>query len=71
MNTCVGTCSICGGQVCVPSVWGGIIPPIPTCAQCGAQAAQHGPVIAMRPRPQYTQQQWTTTAGNKLLDGGS
>ena len=45
----VGTCSICGGAVAVPDVWGGIIPPTPTCTGCGAIAATHGPVIQMQP----------------------
>lgn len=45
----VGTCSLCGGPVQVPQLWGGIIPPTPTCGHCGAiQANQHGPVIPMR-----------------------
>ena len=45
----IGTCSICGGAVTVPDAWGGIIPPTPTCQSCGAAAAQHGPIIEMRP----------------------
>lgn len=48
-NMTVGTCSICGGRVSVPMVWHGIIPPTPTCENCGAVAAQHGPVIPMQP----------------------
>lgn len=47
----VGTCSLCGGAVTVPAVWCGIFPPTPTCAACGAEAACHGPVIPMKPRP--------------------
>ena len=44
----VGTCSLCGGPVQVPGgVWMSVIPPTPTCASCGAVAAQHGPVIPM------------------------
>lgn len=46
----IGTCSICGGAVTVPSVWLGILPPTPTCSRCGAHAAQNfGPVIPMVP----------------------
>lgn len=45
-----GTCSICGGAVTTPTMWHGIIPPVPTCSQCGAvPAAPHGPVIPMKP----------------------
>lgn len=49
MRATVGTCSLCGGRVTVPDVWMSIIPPTPTCEQCGAVAAEHGPVIPMRP----------------------
>ena len=35
-NKVVGTCSNCGGLVCVPTVWYGMGEPIPTCADCGA-----------------------------------
>ena len=45
----IGTCSICGGRVCVPSVWISIIPPTPHCEGCGAVPVEaHGPVIPMR-----------------------
>jgi hypothetical protein len=47
--TTIGTCSLCGGPVQVPSVWMGVVPPTPACASCGATAAQHGPVIPMLP----------------------
>lgn len=47
----VGTCGNCGGPVQTPDMWGGIIPPTPTCMRCGATAAnQYGPVIPMAPR---------------------
>lgn len=50
MEKTVGTCSICGGRVTVPSNWMGIYPPTPTCQNCGARAAQNnGPVIPMKP----------------------
>lgn len=49
MKTTIGTCSICGGQVCVPHIWMSVNPPVPQCAQCGAVAANHGPVIPMKP----------------------
>lgn len=41
----IGICIQCGGQVCVPTVWQGTIPPIPTCVLCGAHAANRGPII--------------------------
>lgn len=45
----VGTCSLCGGAVTCPQLWGGIIPPTPHCSQCGAVPANtHGPTIPMR-----------------------
>lgn len=44
----IGTCSLCGGAVCTPELWGGIVPPQPTCNRCGAVAANHGPIIPMR-----------------------
>lgn len=48
----IGTCSLCGGAVTVPSLWGGIIPPTPTCSRCGAVPREpHGPVIPMQPKP--------------------
>lgn len=66
----VGTCSVCGGAVTVPSVWAGIIPPTPTCSSCGAVAAQHGPIIPML-RPQPVREYKTTNSNNTsdLLEG--
>lgn len=48
MYKIIGTCSICGGRVTVPHIWGGVTPPTPTCDHCGATAAAHGPVIPMQ-----------------------
>lgn len=46
--TVIGTCSICGGAVTVPVAWCGVVPPVPTCASCGAIKKQsYGPVIDM------------------------
>lgn len=56
MYTVLGSCSICGGTVTAPMVWHGIIPPTPTCTQCGAIAAAAGKVIPMIPNP--TRQTW-------------
>lgn len=50
-HTLIGTCSLCSGPVCVPTVWMGIGTPTATCAKCGAQAvADYGPIIPMRSR---------------------
>lgn len=48
----VGTCSLCGGRVLAPSVWMGVVPPIPQCESCSATPAAHGPIIEMRPAQQ-------------------
>ena len=48
----VGTCSICGGPVCVHSPWYSVAPDTPTCARCGAikdTSPDYGPVIPMIP----------------------
>ena len=53
----VGTCSLCGGPVVVPRIWWGVGPfPPPRCQNCGAVAKEdHGPVIPMEPRREYTE----------------
>lgn len=46
----VGTCSNCGGAVCVPHIWHGVQQPIPTCEQCGANPEKpFGQTIKMGP----------------------
>lgn len=46
----IGTCSLCGGRVAVPSVWMSSEPAIPQCQSCGASKKQpYGPVIEMDP----------------------
>lgn len=56
MQTVIGTCSLCGGDVVgFFGVWMSITPPFPArCSSCGAVEAR-GPVIPMRlappPRP--------------------
>jgi hypothetical protein len=57
----LGTCSICGGAVTVPTHWGGTMPPTPTCMRCGATKKQpNGPVIEMEPRPRHPVRVMTT-----------
>jgi hypothetical protein len=50
MNTIIGKCSICGGNVTVPSVYHSITPPVPTCDSCGAIGKDEGKVIQMKQR---------------------
>lgn len=51
MNKIVGTCSICGGDVVVPVIWHGVVPPTPQCVSCHAVAEDQNKkrVIPMRP----------------------
>ncbi len=51
MDKTIGTCSECGGAVVLPEFYHSVVPPKPTCANCGAVAAEHGPVIQMAKRP--------------------
>lgn len=47
----IGTCSNCNGPVQMPDLWGGTVPPVPTCAHCGATAKDpYGPTIPMEKR---------------------
>lgn len=43
----IGTCSICGGTVSVPTVFHSVTPPVPTCESCGAQKKSTLPVVEM------------------------
>jgi hypothetical protein len=46
----VGTCGLCGGAVTLPIAYWSVIPPVPTCSECGATAKQdHGPIMPMNP----------------------
>ena len=51
METVIGTCSICGGQVTSwHGPWMGVTPPPgPTCRNCGAVKKGSRPVIEMEP----------------------
>lgn len=45
---CIGTCSLCGGRVSVhQGPWMSIVPPTANCESCGAEKAEHGPVVEM------------------------
>ena len=50
-HTVIGSCSLCGGPVTVPTVWHCILPPVATCAKCGATKADDPalPVVPMVP----------------------
>lgn len=63
----IGTCSICGGRVTVPTFFHSVVPPTPTCESCGAVAASHGPVIPMRPAPRRLYGTGTTTVPEWLV----
>ncbi len=43
MNLIVGMCSLCGGQVTVPQLWAGTLPPVPTCQRCPHGAGARTP----------------------------
>jgi hypothetical protein len=61
-ETVLGTCSICGGRVTVPLVWWGVVPPAPTCQDCGAKRRAHGPLIDMAPESSKTRTaEWVVT----------
>ena len=63
--TTIGTCSICDGEVQVPNIWMGVIPPQPTCNRCGAVEANNGPVIPMS-NPVRKSDEWKTTDGTGI-----
>ena len=53
MGLVVGTCSLCGGGVMLPSIWHGVDSPPAQCDECGAIAQNPGPVIPMEPQKPY------------------
>lgn len=71
-RTVLGTCSLCGGPVTVPTVWHGIIPPVPTCGQCGATAKQSfGPVIPMERGRTWTSPTITWSPNTTIRSGST
>lgn len=61
----IGTCSICGGPVTIPVVWGGVIPPVPTCEHCGATAQNsYGPIIPMQNNKTYKTTSYNSSGSN-------
>jgi hypothetical protein len=45
MDNVIGTCSLCGGPVVLPSM---MVHPVAHCQKCGARQKQpHGPVVPM------------------------
>lgn len=62
METRIGTCSLCGGDVFghTGAWWGVVPPPPPKCRKCGAVSAQHDDTIPMvRPHKSHT---WTSSS---------
>ena len=60
----IGTCGNCKGPVQVPDFWGGTVPPVPTCANCGAQPDEpYGKTVKMRPRKAHEQTDVVGTTG--------
>ncbi len=45
----VGSCSKCGGLVCMHSIWGGVQADNPTCINCGAVKLQKAPTNVKLP----------------------
>lgn len=73
----IGTCSKCNGPVQVPDLWGGAVPPVPTCTHCGATAkvVAHGFVDEIAARETkiealQAQLDWTVKQNDTLLDEG-
>jgi hypothetical protein len=63
----LGSCSICGGPVVVPTAYWSVIAPIPECASCGAiKADTHGPVVPMVPCPRIVTETSTRIDWNTL-----
>ena len=54
----VGRCSICGGEVVIPTVFWSVVQPIPTCKSCGAVMRNQGPVIPMVPIAAPKKNRW-------------
>ncbi len=50
MNQAIGICSLCGGDVVLPTHYMSVVPPKPTCESCGAVAKTKGPVVPMQRR---------------------
>lgn len=65
----IGRCSLCGGEVTVPHLWLGVIPPAPTCSSCGAVAAPPElPVIPMEPSRQRSVVTTTTGTSQRSIE---
>lgn len=61
MDNRIGTCSICGGPVVMPTM---MVNPIACCQQCGAHPTQpHGAVIPMTPRRTTIERDGRETVG--------
>lgn len=47
MDKIIGQCSLCGGNVTVPTAWWSTEPPVPHCKKCGAHEKNQLPIIEM------------------------
>lgn len=46
----IGTCGDCGGAVTEPTVYMSVVPPVPSCEDCGARVKpNYGPTLPMQP----------------------
>lgn len=61
----IGQCSICGGNVVVPTVCWSVNPPVPICESCGAVKRNELPVIPMVPGKQ---RKWTNKWSESRID---
>jgi hypothetical protein len=50
MSAQIGRCSLCGGRVTLPELWGGLTEPKGICESCGAVERDRSRVIPMQPR---------------------
>jgi hypothetical protein len=69
-KTVVGICSRCGGDVTLPTIWHGVVPPVPTCEECGAMAnlRPNLPIIPTKPA-KWKERRWTNSEDLELNYG--
>lgn len=68
--TVIGVCSTCGGLVSVPSVWSGLVPPVPQCGVCGALATLHLPKVKTTPIKYFTSSRPTGVGPTQVIQKG-
>ena len=67
----VGTCSLCGGPVVVPSVYHSTSPPVPICQSCGAtqKTPRYGPIVEMEKKKLLNEIDFDGETGKTHLNG--